>query len=97
MGSDWKMRKSIFVVTPSVVIKKDGNALIFELKGKRERLPIGVVEHLFLFVGIEITTKALRFLLSNGRYVFYLNSFGKLVDLSVLKLLTSNNGLRALQ
>jgi len=92
-----RIRKPVFVVTPRTLIRKDGNVLIFELREKKERLPVGVVEHLFVFGGVEITTRALRFLLSNGRYVFYLNSFGKLVGLSVPEILTSDNGLRALQ
>jgi len=91
------MRQPIFVVTPRTVVRKEGNELVFLSGESKKRLPIGVIDSLFLFSGTEITSKALRFLLSNGRFVFFLSHFGKLVGVAVPEPLPSDNSLRSLQ
>ena len=91
------MKQPVFVVTTKTVVRKEGNLLTFHTDGQKKKLPIGVIDSLFIFGGAEITTRALRFLISNGRFVFFVSYFGKLVGMAVPEPLPSDNSLRSLQ
>jgi CRISPR-associated protein Cas1 len=87
----------LFVSTPGAQVKRDGNTLIVELKGERKRIPVGAVEHLFLFGGVNITANAIRLLSSRGRFVFMLNRFAKPVSTVYPELIGSDSSVRVAQ
>ncbi|WP_456471391.1 CRISPR-associated endonuclease Cas1 [Caminibacter sp.] len=91
------MRGLLFVATPgSVVSRKDNNVVITNENGTH-KIPIGAIEHIFLFGGVHITTPAIRFATTKGKFIFMLNQFGKTVSVSMPEPITSDYRIRLSQ
>ncbi len=91
------MRGLLFVATPgSVVSRKDNNVVVTNENGVH-KIPIGAIEHIFIFGGVNITTPTLRFTTTRGKFVFILNQFGKTVSVVLPEPLTSDYRTRLAQ
>lgn len=91
------MRGLLFVATPgSVVSRKDNNVVVVNENGTH-KIPIGAIEHIFIFGGGHITTPTLRFATTKGKFVFMLNQFGKTVSVVLPEPLTSDYRTRLAQ
>ncbi len=91
------MRGLLFVATPgSVVSRKDNNVVVVNENGTH-KIPIGAIEHIFIFGGVHITTPTLRFATTKGKFVFMLNQFGKTVSVVLPEPLTSDYRTRLAQ
>ena len=78
------MKGLLFVTTPGTKISREGNVLIVDTPEGRKRIPVGAISHVFLMGMTNITTPAIRFLSSRGKFVFLMNRFGRLVALYIL-------------
>ncbi|WP_185954289.1 CRISPR-associated endonuclease Cas1 [Balnearium lithotrophicum] len=87
----------MFVTTPGARVSKKNNELIVEIKNEKKRIPIGVINHVFLIGSVNITASAIKFLSSRGRFLFLLNKFGKVISIVYPELLGSDNSTRAAQ
>ena len=67
----------VFVVSPGSNISRNENNIVITSEKEKIRIPIGAVEHIFIFGGVNITTPTLRFIASKDKCVFFLNKFGK--------------------
>jgi len=87
----------VFVSTVgSTISRKDNNILIENANGK-VKIPIGAIEHMFVFGGINITTPALSFLSTHGKCVFFLSQFGDLKGILTPDPMPSNYSVRIAQ
>ena len=92
------MRKPVYAVSTGTKISKQDNRLRFEKPEGRTYLPIGVVDYLVLFPGVEITSTAVRFLTKEKRGVVFVNWLGRPVSFVFPELVGSSTAkLRALQ
>ncbi len=91
------MKGFLFITTPGTSISRKGNVLIVEKEGKKNRIPIGVIKHVFLFGTVNITVPAIRLLSSRGKFVFLLNRYGRLVSIIYPEFFGSDNNLRVEQ
>ena len=92
------MRRPIYVATYGAEIGKSGNSLTVKTEEGIKRIPLGVIEYLVLFPGVEITVPALRFLSSHKRPVFLVNQFGKVSSVVLPEVVGSSTAtLRAKQ
>ncbi len=91
------MRGLLFVATPgSVVSRKDNNVVVKNENGSH-KIPIGAIEHIFLFGGVHITTPTIRFATTKGKFIFMLNQFGKTVSVILPEPMTSDYRVRLAQ
>jgi len=88
------MKGFLFVATPGASISRRGNVLLVETRNERYQIPIGVVKHVFLFGMVNITAPAIRLLSSRGKFLFFLNRFGKLVSIVYPEFFGSDNNIR---
>lgn len=92
------MRRPIYVATYGAEVGKSGNSLTVKTEEGIKRIPLGVIEYLVLFPGVEITVPALRFLSSHKRPVFLVNQFGKVSSVVLPEVVGSSTAtLRAKQ
>ncbi len=72
------MKGLLFVATPKSIVSRKNNSICVINDSGEHLFPIGSVEHVFLFGGVHITTPAIRYINSMNKYIFLLNSFGKI-------------------
>ncbi len=93
-----ELRRPIYVATYGAEVGKSGNSLTVKTEKGIKRIPLGVIEYLVLFPGVEITAPALRFLSSHRRPVFLVNQFGKVASVVLPEVVGSSTAtLRAKQ
>jgi len=92
------IRRPVYALGEGLKVLKRGNRLLFEVNGERTFVPLGVIDYLVVFPGVELTSSAVRFLCAEGRCVFFVNSFGRVVSVAFSEILGSSTaGLRQLQ
>ncbi|SNR60335.1 CRISPR-associated endonuclease Cas1 [Desulfurobacterium atlanticum] len=91
------MKGFLFITTNGTKVSKDGNELIVETDGKKHRIPIGAISHVFLMGNVNITVSAIKFLSTRGRYLFILNKFGRLISVVYPEFIGSDNRYRGYQ
>jgi len=91
------MMKNIFIVTHGVKLSKSGNYLVIKGKNFVRKIPIGVFSNLFILSNVVISSQVLKFLSKNGKYVFILNTAGKLKSIVLPELVTSSTSQRERQ
>ena len=92
------MRRPIYVTTYGAEVGKSGNSLTVKTERETKRIPLGVIEYLVLFPGVEITVPALRFLSGHRRPVFLVNQFGRVSSVVLPEVVGSSTAtLRAKQ
>lgn len=92
------MRRPVYVTTYGTEIGKSGNSLTVKVNKETKRIPLGVIEYLVLFPGVEISSPALKFLSNHKRPVFLVNQFGKVTSVVLPELVGSSTAtLRAKQ
>jgi len=84
------MRGLLFVATPKSVVSRKNNSISVVNDSGEHMFPIGSIEHVFLFGGVHITTPAIRYINSMGKYIFLLNNLGKVNAIIVPELLPSD-------
>lgn len=92
------MKKPIYAVSTGIKISKQDSRLRFEKGGEKTYLPLGVIDYLVLFPGVEITSTALRFLVKEKRGVAFVNWVGRPISFVVPEVVASSTAnLRASQ
>jgi len=92
------LRKPVYIVSTGVKVSKQDNRLRFETPGGRTYLPVGVIDYLVLFPGVEITSTAVRFLTKEKRGVVFVNWLGRPISFVFPELVGSSTvNLRTLQ
>lgn len=71
------MRRPLIIRTYGAIAKKEGNSVAIHLKGKKVKVPLGVVDFVVAFPGVELSANLIKFLTRNGRCIFFVNSFLK--------------------
>jgi len=69
------LRRPLIIRTYGAVARKDGNGVAVHLKGRKVRVPLGVIDFVVAFPGVEVSANLLKFLSKNGRCVFFVNAF----------------------
>ncbi len=91
------MRGLLFVATPGSVVSRNDNNIVVKNEQGNHKIPIGAIEHIFLFGGVHITTPTIRFATTKGKFIFLLNQFGKTVSAMLPEPLTSDYRIRLAQ
>jgi len=93
-----ELKRPVYAASAGIRISKQDNRLRFEKPEGKIYLPVGVIDYLVLFPGVEITSTALRFLTKEKRGVVFVNWLGRPVSFVFPELLGSSTAnLRALQ
>ena len=91
------MKGLLFVTTPGCVMSRKDNNIVVQNGEETHKIPIGAVEHVFIFGGVNISTPAVRFITTKGKFIFLLNQFGKTVSVIAPELITSDYRIRLAQ
>ncbi len=91
------MKGLLFVATPGCVITRKDNNIVVQNGADTHKIPIGAIEHVFIFGGVQISTPAVRFINTKGKFIFLLNQFGKTVSIIAPELITSDYRIRLAQ
>jgi len=92
------LRRPIYVTAYGAEVGKSGNSLTVKTERETKRIPLGVIEYLVLFPGVEITAPALRFLSGHKRPVILVNQFGRVSSVVLPEVVGSSTAtLRARQ
>jgi CRISPR-associated protein Cas1 len=83
------VEKTLFITTHGLKISKYGNYLIAKGKEIKERIPFGAFDHLFILSNVTITTQTLKALSKSGKYVFIINTAGKVQSIILPEFLPS--------
>jgi len=92
------LKRAVYAVSTGTKISKQDNRLRFERPEGRVYLPVGVIDYLILFPGVEITSNAVRFLTKEKRGIAFVNWTGRPISFVFPELVGSSTArLRALQ
>jgi len=83
------MEKTLFITTHGLKISKSGNCLVAKGKDFKKKIPFGVFDHVFILSNVTITTQTLKALSKNGKYVFIINTAGKVQSIVLPEFLPS--------
>ena len=89
--------KNLFITTHGLKLSKSGSYLVVKGKDVNEKIPLGAFSNVFILSNVSITTQVLKFLARNGKYVFIINTAGKLQSIILPEIVTSVTGNRARQ
>lgn len=91
------MMRNLFITTHGLKISKYGSYIVVKGKGDVKRIPLGAFSNVFILANVTITTQILKFLSQNGKYVFILNTAGKVQSIVLPEVVTSSTSNRAKQ
>ncbi len=92
------MRRAIFGLTFGLRITKQDSRLKFELGSEKTYVPLGVIDYLVAFPGVEISSSAIKFLSKEGRVIAFVNQLGKPMSFVIPEVIGSRSAiLRASQ
>ena len=83
------MEKTLFITTHGLKISKSGNCLVAKGKKIKKKIPFGAFDNVFILSNVTITTQTLKALSKNGKYVFILNTAGKVQSIVTPQILSS--------
>jgi len=83
------VNRNIFITTHGLKISKHGNYLMVKGKDLNEKIPVGAFDNVFVLANVNFTAQVLKFLSKNGKWVFIINTSGKLQSIVAPQLLTS--------
>jgi len=89
--------KNLFITTHGLKVSKYGSYIIIKGKEISRKIPLGAFSNVFILANVTITTQVLKFLSKNGKYVFILNTAGKVQSIVLPELVTSSTGNRVKQ
>jgi len=89
--------KNLFITTHGLKLSKSGSYLVIKGKEINEKIPLGAFTNVFILSNVSMTTQVLKFLSRNGKYVFIINTAGKLQSIVVPEIVTSAIGNRIKQ
>jgi len=89
--------KNLFITTHGLKISKSGSYITILGKDINEKIPVGAFSNVFILANVTITSQALKFLSKNGKYVFVLNTAGKVQSIILPELITSSTSNREKQ
>ncbi|SMP02533.1 CRISP-associated protein Cas1 [Desulfurobacterium pacificum] len=68
------MRKPILVTGYGKKVRKEASSLIIVSESAKTKIPLGIISHLILLPGVEISASAVRFLTKHKRPVIFVNN-----------------------
>jgi len=69
------VKRPLIIRTYGATARKEGNSVAVHLKGKKVKVPLGVIEFVVAFPGVELSANLIKFLTKNGRCIFFVNGF----------------------
>ncbi len=71
------MKRPLIIRSYGLVVRKEGSSLaVYSKEGKR-KIPLGVIDFIVVFPGVEVSASALKLLSKNKRCVFFVTQFLK--------------------
>ena len=69
------MRRPLIIRSYGTVARKDGSSVALFLNGKKVRVPLGAIDFVVVFPGVELSANLIKFLSKNNRCIFFVNRF----------------------
>lgn len=82
--------RNLFITTHGLKLSKYGNYLVIRGKEYTKKIPIGAFSNVFILSNATFTTQFLKFLSKNGKYIFILNTAGKIQSIVLPEIITSS-------
>jgi len=71
------LRRPLIIRSYGAAAKKEGSSVAVFLNGKKVRVPLGVIDFVVAFPGVELSANLIKFLSKNNRCIFFVNAFLK--------------------